>query len=347
MGVSVVIRGEGDMKRSVYDPNKDGEIALSVLDSVLQKYIEFRTWNLSYLEFLTDFAVGSQDGTPTGIYFKPNGKKLYVVGFSNKKVYEYDLSTAWDVSTASFNQDFTISGQDNSPLGIYFKSNGTKMYVVGATNNKVYEYDLSTAWDVSTASFNQDFAVGSQDKEPTDICFRYDGTKMYVVGFENDKVYEYVTNIDGDMKRAVYDSDKDGVILIDSENIVKVASDNLRNSHDAESSTSSATYVKAKTFTINETLKGTIRVKFDIKSSYAASSAYGKVYKNGAAIGTEQEQTDTVYATKSEDIDFGTMYSGETIEIWIKNNGTYTTTCRNFRLYYDNENITTISTTNS
>ena len=148
-------------------------------------------WDISHSVFLCDFYVGSQDNDPTGVFFKPDGSKMYVIGYTNDKVYEYDLSTAWDISTASFNQDFSVGSQDNTPREICFKPDGSKMYVIGRTNKKVYEYGLSTAWDISTASFIQDYYVGSQDSYPTGIFFKPDGTKMYVVGYGSDMVYEY------------------------------------------------------------------------------------------------------------------------------------------------------------
>jgi hypothetical protein len=70
------------------------------------------------------------------------------------------------------------------------------MYVVGATNDTVYQYSLSTAWDVSTASYaSKSVGVGSQDTIPAGLAFSATGSAMYVVGTENDTVYQY--NITG------------------------------------------------------------------------------------------------------------------------------------------------------
>lgn len=128
--------------------------------------------------------------------------------------------------------------------------------------------------------------------------------------------------------------------------IPKIASDNLRNSHDAEASTASGTYVLLKTITLNQKLYGTVRIKFDLKCYLGPGTAYGKIYHNGVALGTEQSSISSSYATKSEDIthDFG---KNDTIELWGKLQYMTTTYIQNFRLYYDNEDITTISTSNS
>jgi hypothetical protein len=56
------------------------------------------------------------------------------------------------------------------------------MYVIGSSGDDVNEYDLSTAWDISTASYLQNFSVGAQETTPSGIFFKPDGTKMYVIG---------------------------------------------------------------------------------------------------------------------------------------------------------------------
>ena len=58
------------------------------------------------------------------------------------------------VSFNDFNGDgtsFSIAAQDASPNGIVFNNDGTKMFVMGANDRDVNEYNLSTAFDVSTA----------------------------------------------------------------------------------------------------------------------------------------------------------------------------------------------------
>jgi len=90
------------------------------------------------------FSVSGQDGSPFGIAFKENGTKMYVLGLSTDSVYQYTLSTAWDLSTASYDSvSFSVSGQDGSPLGIAFKEDGTKMYMLGSSTGSVYQYSVT------------------------------------------------------------------------------------------------------------------------------------------------------------------------------------------------------------
>jgi DNA-binding beta-propeller fold protein YncE len=154
--------------------------------------------------YLQDFSVGSQEESPQGIFFRPDGLKMYMVGSISDRVHEYNLSTAWNITTAVYSQDFNVVSQENNPTGIFFRADGLKMYIVGATNDKVYEYNLSTAWNITTAVYSQDFSVFSHGNNPTGIFFRADGLKMYIVGFSNAKVYEYNLSTAWNITTAVY-----------------------------------------------------------------------------------------------------------------------------------------------
>jgi|GEM_PF-1440695 len=137
--------------------------------------------------------VGSQELTPCGLAFSSDGTKAYIVGTGNDTVYQYTLSTAWDVSTGSYaSKSMSVTAQDIYPHGLAFSSDGTKAYMSGINSDSVYQYTLSTAWDVSTGSYaSKSISVVTQDDFPIGINFSTDGTKMYVVGDTTNSVYQY------------------------------------------------------------------------------------------------------------------------------------------------------------
>jgi len=160
-------------------------------DSVYE-YNLSTAWNISTASYVQSFSVNSQNVYNRSVFFKPDGTKMFVVGqASPAEVNEYDLSTAWNISTASFNQLYNISGLGTSPEGLFFKPDGTKMYVAENVGNDINEFNLSTAWDVSTSSFNQLFSVAGQETSPSGVAFDPDGTRMYVVGFIGDDINQY------------------------------------------------------------------------------------------------------------------------------------------------------------
>jgi len=148
------------------------------------------------------------DTVPKGVFLKPDGTKMFVVGSGSDRVREYGLSTAFDLTTASYTTFKSISAEDTNPQDLAFKSDGTKMYVVGSTNDTVFEYDLSTAWDVSTATYNSVSLVVNQSSIPTGIDFKTDGTKMYVCFSSNGITYQYALSTAWDLSTASIETGK-------------------------------------------------------------------------------------------------------------------------------------------
>jgi sugar lactone lactonase YvrE len=140
------------------------------------------------------------------LFIKPDGTKLYITGYNGDSVDEYNLSTAWDISSASASQVFYVGSQDTIPTDVFFKSDGTKMYICGYNDQDINEYSLSTAWDISTASYSQNFSISSQDTLVTGVFFKPDGTKMYITGDTNNNVFQYGLTTAWDISTASYES---------------------------------------------------------------------------------------------------------------------------------------------
>ena len=69
------------------------------------------------------------------------------------------------------------------PEGMAFSNDGAKMFVVGRDTDDIYEYTLTTPFNVTTATFdNVTFSVLEQDEAPRGMAFSNDGAKMFVIG---------------------------------------------------------------------------------------------------------------------------------------------------------------------
>jgi sugar lactone lactonase YvrE len=191
--------------------NNDGSKMYTVgngNDSICQ-YSLSRAFDLSTASYdSVSFSVNSQDSLPRGIVFNTDGTKIYMVGSTNDSVYQYSLSTAFNLSTASYDSvSFSVASQDVNPFGLAFNNDGSKMYMLGSNNKSVYQYSLSTAFNLSTASYDSvSFSVTSQDINPYDITFNNDGTKMYMLGGQFDSVYQYSLSTAFNLSTASYDS---------------------------------------------------------------------------------------------------------------------------------------------
>ena len=152
----------------------------------------------------TGFSVGAQDTMPIDVSFNNDGTKMFVLGYRNRDVNEYTLTTGFDVSTASFVDSFSVGSQESENHGLTFNNDGTKMFVVGAQGDDINEYTLSTGFDVSTASYTQNFSVSAQDTTPISLTFNNDGTKMFVVGNQGDDINEYTLSTGFDVSTASF-----------------------------------------------------------------------------------------------------------------------------------------------
>ena len=160
-------------------------------DTVYQ-YALTSPWNVATASYESiSFSVATQELLPYGLFFKPDGLSMYVVGDSNESLHQYTLSTAWNVSTATFLQTLSLATEDVFPQDISFTNDGARMFVLGGAGYDVNVYDLTTPWDISTASSVGTFSIAAQETTPTGLYIKPDGTKMYVVGTANDTVFQY------------------------------------------------------------------------------------------------------------------------------------------------------------
>jgi len=153
---------------------------------------------------------GQASATPFDVQLSSDGTSMYVLDGDMEKVYQYTLSTAWDVSTASYaSKSYTASAQMTSCANMRFSDDGTKMYLMGpsgAVDAAVYQYTLSSAWDVSTASYaSKTFNLTTQiTNGPRGLCFADGGAKMYAGRGTTGIVYQYTLGTPWDLATVSY-----------------------------------------------------------------------------------------------------------------------------------------------
>ena len=192
-----------DLTNNSWDVNSTTENYTRV-NSAPATTLDFVAFDISTASYSQNFSVASQETVPQDIAFNTNGTKMFIVGSDGDDVNEYTLSTGFDVSTATYSQNFSVSGQETNPTGIAFNTDGTKMFIIGSIGQDVNEYTLSTGFDVSTATYSQNFSVSAQETDPRGIAFNTDGTKMFIVGATGDDVNEYTLGTGFDVSTASY-----------------------------------------------------------------------------------------------------------------------------------------------
>ena len=140
-------------------------------------------------------AGGANIDKPHAIEFKPDGKVMYVIHSQSTKVgvEQYNLTTAWDTSTLSYDTRLSITnGSDVQIRALAFKTDGTRVYIAQRDHGKVIQYDLTTPWDLSSATNQvESNAFTGEENNLRNIQFSSDGTFMYLGGSGGDDINKY------------------------------------------------------------------------------------------------------------------------------------------------------------
>jgi len=201
---SVNIVGQVASSEGVYI-SPDGINMYVISTTAIFQYTLSTAWDISSAAYATKtISISGQDSTSHGLCFNPTGTKFYTTGYTSDAVWQYDLSTAWDLSTAAYaNKTISVAGQSLKPIDLVFDPTGTKMYVVAQTEDAVFQYTLSTAWDVSTATYDAGKTI-SVAGTPEDLFLNDTGTKLYVL--QTNTITQYTLSTAWDISTATADS---------------------------------------------------------------------------------------------------------------------------------------------
>ena len=186
---------ETDVFIMVFNTDGTKMFVLGYASNTVYQYTLSTAYDISTASYASkSFSVASQASSATALAFNSDGTKMYAGDYSLAKIFQYTLSTAFDVSTASYDSvNFIVSSQvSNSLTSIFFNSNGTKLYSTGRASNSIFQYSLSTAYNLSTASYDSvSFSFSSQGTALEGITFSQDGTKLFMVNQSSNTVYKY------------------------------------------------------------------------------------------------------------------------------------------------------------
>lgn len=189
-----------------FDPtyNNDGYAPANSL-------LRFR--NYSHIIDISDFSyttnsfdISSQDVNAGGMTFNNDGLKLFIGGDENNKVYQYNLTTAYDITSMSYSDTSIFITSQTDLNGVAFDLDGDYMFLVNGDGNSILEYVLTGGdYKIATAAFTGDSLIlSSQTNDPVGISFNDDGTTLIVTGQTEQKVFQYTLSTAFDLSTASY-----------------------------------------------------------------------------------------------------------------------------------------------
>lgn len=169
-------------------------------------------WNLQYAGEAgspqDEYSTNTQTTNPAGgIAFKDDGTKMYICDPNARSIYQYTLSPAWDITSATYDSK-SLSTTGFNPDDIKFGDSGAKLYVPGDdAQEKVREYTLSTAWDISTATLGSpsEINVDAELAFGSGMAVKPDGTKFWLLDGGSLKLKQYTMSTAWDLISASYD----------------------------------------------------------------------------------------------------------------------------------------------
>lgn len=182
----------------------DGTIAYALIgSSIIYQYnlsIAFDLTTLTYNN--VSFDASSFTGTTssaTGIWVDDSGTRFYVLSDSTDNIDQFSMSTAHDLvnmtHVASLN--LTALDGDSNHTDLSIKSDGTKLFFIGASNRNIYSFSMSTPWDITTLTYdNVSFSIVSLFTDQGSNYFSApegmwtDGSTIIITGTNSDSIAE-------------------------------------------------------------------------------------------------------------------------------------------------------------
>jgi len=146
----------------------------------------------STVTFITSYVPSAQITSIYDLDFNNDGTKMFLSGTSSKDMYEYSLSVGFDL-TSTITHIATSTFSSVSTYGFIFNDDGTKIFTL-TSNDAIEEWSVAVGFDISSAiTFKGIVSVAGQDTSGEAITFNPDGTKLFMVGKQSGKVFEYTT----------------------------------------------------------------------------------------------------------------------------------------------------------
>jgi len=157
-------------------------------------------WDItSTMTFVTQLGVGNEaQGCISGIFFSPDGSKMFVSSYASGTVSVYSLITAWTF-TGYYSSvvQITLPGVSRSD-SMSFTSDGLNVYTTDVTGGgKVYQHKLTTPFNLTTATLFKSWTLAGVRV----ACIKPDGTHLYVL-FDYSMV-DYKLTTKNDLSTAV------------------------------------------------------------------------------------------------------------------------------------------------
>lgn len=153
---------------------------------------------------ISNINISTQDTNPQDITFSALGNVMFVVGGQNDKIYRYNLANAWNVVSATYVSNLSVSAFETEPTCMFINQEGNKLFMAGTATKKVQAYDLTVPWDIANANVGSNVTISGFEANVTGLSFNSTGKIMTLVGSSSDSFNQFYLSNAWDVTTATY-----------------------------------------------------------------------------------------------------------------------------------------------
>ena len=144
------VSGENQLRGLAFKPDGTRMYVIGAQKEIVYQYTLSTPWDVASATKTNesdDFT--SDESDPRNVQLNSDGTIMYIGGSNGDEINKYTLSTAYDVSTASLSDTYSVSSQSERMRGFILADNGSKLYVTddidSPSENIIFEYNVSCA----------------------------------------------------------------------------------------------------------------------------------------------------------------------------------------------------------
>jgi hypothetical protein len=148
------------------------------------------TWSASSLQLFKTYPYTNPVGVPspeiTDIFIVNEQKRVFILDKTSKEVYSYEMLIPDNFENLRYLGRYSFFTFDNQPTKIHFSNDGLRMFVLGQQNAQIYQFRLTTPWDITTGVIQTGQRSWNVPSQFTATCFTFneDGTALFLGGVD-------------------------------------------------------------------------------------------------------------------------------------------------------------------
>lgn len=165
-------------------------------------------WDVSTATYFGKKDFAANDTATYGIAMSVDGTKFMLLGNTNDRIYEYTLSTPFNITTATYVRNYIANAYGTYLQGMTMDRSGTYMLLTEYNNDYIWRYGMSTPWNLSTMWSGGALYTNAYDNTPGKATFSTKGDFLFLIGRTKNKLVQFSLPTKWDINSAVYQREK-------------------------------------------------------------------------------------------------------------------------------------------